>query len=163
VQRGERAPRDAAKTPDFYLEDFSATRFGKDGSVVQQLAAKKMTHYTEGIATDVVAPQLTNTPPGKAPMRIRADTGKVSPDNEDVYLTGNVIGIREAVAGKGQLTITTDYLHVRARDEKADTNKRVTLVDGNGTHVGGSLEVDNKARTIKLRNGVSGEIKAQPK
>ena len=163
VQRGEHAPGDATKTPDYYLEDFAATRFGKDGSVVQQLAAKKMTHYPEGIATDVLEPQLTNTPPGKAPMRIRADAGKISPDNEDVYLTGNVIGIREPAAGHGKLTITTEYLHVRTRDEKADTNKRVTLVDGNGTHVGGSLEVDNKARTIKLRNGVSGEIKAHPK
>jgi lipopolysaccharide export system protein LptC len=162
VQRGERAPADTAKIPDYYLEDFSATRFGKDGTVVQQLAAKRMTHYAEGVPTDVIEPQLTNTPPGKAPMRMRADTGKVSPDNEHVYLMGNVVGVREASAGHSKLTVTTEYLHVRPRDEKADSNKRVTIVDGNGTHVGGSLEVDNKARTIKLRNGVTGEIKAHP-
>jgi lipopolysaccharide export system protein LptC len=162
VQRGERAPADTAKIPDYYLEDFSATRFGKDGTVVQQLAAKRMTHYSEGVPTDVIEPQLTNTPPGKAPMRMRADTGKVSPDNEHVYLMGNVVGVREASAGHSKLTVTTEYLHVRPRDEKADSNKRVTIVDSNGTHVGGSLEVDNKARTIKLRNGVTGEIKAHP-
>ena len=44
VQRGDRTPGAAAKIPDYYLEDFSATRYGKDGSVVQQLAAKRMTH-----------------------------------------------------------------------------------------------------------------------
>ena len=162
VQRGDRPLGDSTKTPDYYLEDFSATRFGKDGTVVQQLAAKKMIHFQEGLPTEVLEPQLTNTPPGKPPMRMRADTGKVSPDNEHVYLMGNVVGIREATPGHSKLTVTTEYLHVRPRDEKAESNKRVTIVDANGTHVGGSLEVDNKARTIKLRNGVTGEIKANP-
>ena len=162
VQRGDRTPSDTAKIPDYYLEDFSATRYGKDGSVVQKLAAKRMTHYPEGLPTEVVEPQLTNTPPGKAPMRVRADTGKVSSDNEHVYLMGNVVGVRDATPNSSKLTVTTEYLHVRPREEKADTNRRVTIVDANGTHVGGSLEVDNKARTLKMRNGVSGEIKAHP-
>jgi lipopolysaccharide export system protein LptC len=162
VQRGERGPRETAKEPDYYLEDFSATRFGKDGTIIQQLAAKKLTHYPEGIPTDVVAPELSNTPPGRPPMRVRADSGKISPDNEHVYLMGNVVGVREGAPGHSPLTVSTEYLHVLPRVEKADSNKRVTIVDGNGTHVGGALEADNKARTIKLKNGVTGELKAHP-
>jgi lipopolysaccharide export system protein LptC len=162
VQRGDRGPSTAAKEPDYYLEDFSATRFGKDGTIVQQLAAKKLTHYSEGIPTDVEAPELSTTPPGRPAMRVRADSGKISPDNEHVYLTGNVVGVREGTPGHSPLTVSTEYLHVRPREEKADSNKRVTIVDGNGTHVGGALEADNKARTIKLKNGVTGEMKAHP-
>jgi LPS export ABC transporter protein LptC len=66
VQRGDRGAGAVNKEPDYYLEDFAATRFGKDGSVVQQLAAKKLTHYPDGVPTEVLEPQLVNTPPGKA-------------------------------------------------------------------------------------------------
>jgi lipopolysaccharide export system protein LptC len=163
VQRGDRGPAAALKEPDYYVEDFAATRYGKDGTVVQQLSAKKMTHYPEGIPTDVIEPQLVNTPPGKAPMRIRANTGSISPDNEHVYLQGNVVGVREAMGGHSKLTIRTEYLHVTPRNEQAETNRRVTITDDNGTHTGGSLQADNKARVIRLRNGVTGEIVAHPK
>jgi lipopolysaccharide export system protein LptC len=163
VQRGDRGAAAARKDPDYYLEDFAATRYGKDGSIVQQLAAKKMTHYADNIPTDVVAPQLVNTMPGKAPMRVRADRGSISPDNEHVYLQGNVVGIRDAIPGHGKMTITTEYLHVTPRTEQAETNKPVTLVDSNGTHTGNSLQADNKARVIRLRNGVHGEIVPHPK
>jgi len=163
VQRGGRGPGAPAKDPDYYVEDFAATRFGKDGSVIQQLAAKKLTHYPEGIPTEVIAPQLVNTQPGAAPMHVRADTGILSPDNENVYLQGNVVGVRDAIAGHSKLTITTEYLHITPKNEQAETNKRVTIVDDNGTHTGVSLQADNKARVIRLRNGVTGEIVAHPK
>jgi lipopolysaccharide export system protein LptC len=161
VSRGEHADGRQIKDPDYYVEDFAATRFGRDGSVVQQLAAKKLTHYPEGSPTEVIEPQMVNTPPGKAPMRIRADSGKISPDNEHVYLMGHVVGERDATATQSKLTLMTEYLHVVVKDEKADSDKRVTITDAMGTHVGGTLEADNKARTLKLRNGVTGEI--QPK
>ncbi|MEP6701386.1 MAG: LPS export ABC transporter periplasmic protein LptC [Betaproteobacteria bacterium] len=163
VQRGTRGDRQGAKDPDYYVEDFAATRFGKDGSVIQRLAAKKLTHYPEGTPTDVIEPQLVNTPPGKPPMRVRADTGRISSDNENVYLTGNVVGIRDPAGGHGKLTVSTEFLHITPRDEKADSDKRVTIVDDNGTHTGGALRADNKARTLSLRNGVTGEIRAHPK
>jgi lipopolysaccharide export system protein LptC len=163
VQRGGRAAGTGPKEPDYYLEDFAATRFGKNGSVIQRLSAKKLTHYPEGIATDVIAPELINTQPGAAPMHVTANTGSLSPDNEHVYLQGNVVGVRDAIPGHSKMTIRTEYLHVTPRNEQAETNKRVTITDDNGTHVGGALEADNKARVIRLRNGVTGEIVAHPK
>jgi lipopolysaccharide export system protein LptC len=158
VQGGGRGSAVAGGDPDYFVEDFAATSFGKDGSVIQQLTARKLTHYPDGQPTQVVAPLLTDTQPGKPPMRVRADVGRVSADNEHVYLTGNVVAERDADAGKGKITLATEYLHVQPKLEKADTNRRVTITDATGTHVGGTMEADNKARTLKLRNGVTGEI-----
>lgn len=160
VQGGGRGPRAATSEPDYFLEDFSATRFGLDGSVVQQLSAKKMVHYPEGIPTEIHGPTLTDTQPGRATMRARAEIAKVSPDNEHIYLTGNVVAEREARDGKGgTLVVTTDYLHVQPKLERAETDRRVTIVDATGRHVGNGMIADNKSHTIKLRNGVSGELK----
>src|SRR5436190_11376194 len=77
--RGNRPPR---TDPDYFLEDFSATRFGQNGSVVQQLTAKKLVHFPEGIPTEVETPRLVDTQPDRPPMRTRADAAKISADNE---------------------------------------------------------------------------------
>ena len=100
---------------------------------------------------------------GKPPTRVRADVGRVSADNEQVYLTGNVVAERDADAGKSTITLATEYLHVLPKAEKADTDRRVTITDATGTHVGGAMEADNKARTLKLYDGVTGELRATPK
>lgn len=163
VQNGGRGSGVGGQDPDYFVEDFAATSFGKDGSVIQQLSARKLTHYAEGRPTQVVAPVLTDTQPGKPPLRVRADTGEVSTDNEHVYLTGNVVAEREAAAGRSRITLATEYLHVQPKSEKAVTDRRVTITDATGTHVGGAMEADNKARTLQLRNGVTGEIRSASK
>ena len=159
VKGGGRDARTGPGDPDYFLEDFAATSFGKDGSVIQHLAAKKLAHYPDGQPTLVEAPQLTDTQPGKPPMRVRADSRRVSGDNEHVYLTGNVVLERDAAAGRSKITLASEYLHVQPKLEKADTDRRVTITDATGTHAGGALVVDNKARTLKLSNGVTGEIR----
>jgi lipopolysaccharide export system protein LptC len=163
VQGGGRGAGAARQDPDFFLEDFAATSFGKDGSVIQQLAAKKLTHYPDGQPTQLVAPLLTNTQPGKPPTRVRADIGQVSAGNEQVYLTGNVVAERDADTGKSKITLATEYLHVQPKLERADTDRQVTITDATGTHTGGAMEADNKARTLRLRNGVTGEIRLESK
>ena len=163
VQGGGRGARPAKQDPDYFLEDFAATRFGADGSVIQQLTAKKMVHYPDGLPTQVEGPQLTVTAPGKAPMRARADSARISPDNEHIYLTGNVVAERDAKSGKDQLLLTTDYLHVQPKLERADTDRRVTITNASGRHVGGAMESDNKAHTLKLRNGATGELSPRPR
>ena len=162
VQGGGRGARPAIPEPDYFLEDFSATRFGVDGSIVQQLRASKMIHYPEGLPTLVETPNLTDTQPGRAPTRARATSAKISADNEHIYLTGSVVAERDAQGGRGKLVVTTEYLHVQPKLERADTDQRVQIVDASGTHIGNGMEVDNRAHTIKLRNGVTGEMPRRP-
>jgi lipopolysaccharide export system protein LptC len=162
VQRGSIGGSSERKEPDYYLDDFAATRYGADGSIVQKLTAKRLTHYSGDAPAEVTAPELVTTTPGRPTLSVRADRGTISPDNENVWLAGRVVGIRQATATQSRLTITTDYLHVRPREEKADTDHKVTIADANGTHTGNALEADNKARTLRLRNGVVGELNAHP-
>ena len=152
----------AHQNPDYYLEDFAATRFGRDGSVVQRLAAKKMMHYADTLPTELLQPTLIDTPPGRPPMQVSADLGKVSQDTNHIYLSGHVVATREANARQSKLYLSTDYLHVLPREEKAVTDHQVTITDAMGTHVGGAMEMDNKARTLRLHGGVTGEIKSTP-
>ncbi|MEO8132650.1 MAG: LPS export ABC transporter periplasmic protein LptC [Betaproteobacteria bacterium] len=162
VQRTSPGDGRADQDPDYYLEDFAAMRFGPDGSIVQRLTAKRMLHYSETRPTELIEPTIVVTPPGKSPMQVRSDIGKVSQDTNHVYLRGHVVATREADARQSKLTLSTEYLHVVPREEKAMTDRSVTITDAIGTHVGGAMEMDNKARTLRLHGGVSGEIKSAP-
>ena len=162
VQDGNRGARPPKSDPDYYLEDFSATRFGLDGSVVQQLTAKKLIHYPESTPTEIESPDLVDTQPGRQTMRARADTAKVSHDNEHIYLSGNVVAERDARDNSGKTVLNADTLHVQPKLERANSDQRVTIVDATGRHVGNAMEADNKLHTIKLRNGVTGELPAHP-
>lgn len=158
VQNGGRPDHAQKVDPDYYLEDFAATRFGLDGSVVEQLTAKKMVHYPESVPTEIDSPDLVDTQPGRAMVRARADKATISPDSENIVLTGNVIAEREPKGNRGRLVVTTEYLHVLPKLERADSDRQVTIVDSSGRHIGNAMEVDNKAHTIRLRNGVTGEL-----
>jgi len=162
VQRGGRGDDPRSRDPDYYLEDFAAMRYGTDGTIVQKLAARRLTHYPGERPAEVTAPELVTTPPGRPAMSVRADRGTISFDNENVWLAGNVVGVRFPTERDSKLTISTDYLHVVPRQEKADTDHKVTITDAKGTHTGNALLADNKARTVRLSNGVSGQINAQP-
>jgi lipopolysaccharide export system protein LptC len=162
VRQGGRTDGSAAKDPDYYLENFAATRYGPDGSVVQKLAAKRLTHFSGDTPSEATAPELVTTTPGRPQLSVRADRGTISVDNENVWLAGNVVGVRHAAGKQGMLTITTEYLHVRPREERADTDRRVTITDASGTHTGNALFADNKARTVRLFNGVTGELNVHP-
>ena len=161
VQHG-RPARPQKTDPDFFLEDFSATRFGIDGSVIQQLTAKKMIHYPEPTPTEIDSPNLVDTQPGRQTMRATADSARVSHDNEHIYLTGNVVAERDSKDNKGKTVLNADTLHVQPKLERADSDGKVTIVDATGRHVGNAMEADNKSHTIKLRNGVVGELPAHP-
>lgn len=161
VQRSAVDDGRAKQEPDYYLEDFAATRFGTDGSIVQRLSAKRLMHYSETLPTELVAPTLIDTPPGRPPMQVQAELGKISQDTNHVYLTGHVVATREADAQRSKLTLASEYLHVLPREEKAMTDKTVTITDATGTHVAAAMEMDNKARTMRLHGGVTGEIKSK--
>ena len=162
VKNGGRPAPTQKSDPDYFLEDFSATRFGLDGSVVQHLTAKKMIHYPESTPTEIESPDLIDTQPGRPPMRARASAAKVSPDNEHIYLSGNVVAERDSKDNSGKTVLTADTLHVQPKLERADSDGKVTIVDATGRHVGNAFEADNKLHTIKLRNGVVGELPARP-
>jgi len=65
----------------------------------------------------------------------------------------------------GPLTLTTDYLHVIPKLERAETDRPVTIRESRGIIEAVGLELDNKTKTLKLKSRVTGsfEPSALPK
>lgn len=143
--------------PDYWVENFTATRMGTDGVPRHVLTAAKMTHYPDNDSTDLVRPRLTDIPVNLPPIHSQAQAGKVSSNGEQVWLTGEVKVIREAGNGQSELTVTTDYLHVIPDKSFVQTDRKIVMHNANTDVSAVGMELDGKAHVIKFLSRVKGQ------
>jgi lipopolysaccharide export system protein LptC len=87
----------SSRTPDYVVENFSAILMDEAGLGRHVLLAKKMVHYPDDDSTDLEQPRLIDTQPGKPAMQVKADEARMTSSGEDIYLSGNVMVVRNAV------------------------------------------------------------------
>jgi lipopolysaccharide export system protein LptC len=152
--------------PDLYVENFKATSLDDKGRVHQAVVARIARHYPDDDSTDLEAPQITFSEPGKPRLTVTADKASVAGDREHVVFTGHVKGVRDAssdTAHDGPTTITSEYLLVMPKEDKIVTDKAVTIADPRGIISATGMEYDNKSKTVKLKSRVSGQFEPQQK
>ncbi len=96
-----------------------------------------MVHYPDDDTTDLEQPRFINTEPGKPAMQVKADQAKMSSNGEDIYLSGNVMVMRNAGKGRGETTMTTSFLHLIPDDDIAKTDKPVVITGNECGYQGG--------------------------
>jgi lipopolysaccharide export system protein LptC len=58
----------------------------------------------------------------------------------------------------GPVTMTTEFLRIVPKEGRASTDKAVTIEEPRGIIHGVGMELDNKAKTLKLNSGVRGTL-----
>ena len=98
-------------------------------------------------------------------MARTAARGKVSPDRDHAWFSGNVRAVRDAPPGGaedgtpgGTMTLTSESLHVETQKERLDTPDAVTIEEPRGIIRGVGLEFDNVAKTAILKHQISGTM-----
>jgi lipopolysaccharide export system protein LptC len=165
------APRRDGSTrhdPDLYIENFRAVSFDADGRPRQSLAAVRAQHFPDDDGIEIAGASLALTDPGRPRMSVSADAALIPASRETVIFTGNVRASRDAAPpakpgdkGSGPVTLTTDYLRVDPRQGRAVTDKPVTIEEPRGIIHSVGMELDNNARTLKLKGGVRGTLQPE--
>ena len=153
----------AADAPDFVVDHFQATRMNLDGTQRYEVIAKKMVHYAEKDSSVLDEPQLFHYDPQSATMSIRANQGILSNNGEDAYFVGDVHVHRAAYGTNSEMSLLTTYLHVLPDQDLAQTDREVTLTNGNSTLNGVGLEFNNKTHEMKLLSKVKGQFETPAK
>jgi len=81
---------------------------------------------------------------------ITADNGRLEQGGERVLIEGNVVIVRDADAKDEAATLKTQTLLVLPDTGIARTRSEVTMETASGRAVANGLEVDNRARTMRL-------------
>ena len=162
---GRRDDGSSRHDPDLFIERFSAVTFDDNGNVRQMLAAKRAEHFPDDGSVDLVGPAFEVTEPGKPRLAVTADKGTVSGDRETVTLRGNVRATRDAAPPTardptplGAATFLTETLRIIPKEQRAETDARVTIEEAHGIISGVGMVLDNNARTVKLKSSVRGTL-----
>ena len=143
--------------PDFIVDNFSAVTLNEQGTPRFMIAAQKMLHYPDDDSTHLQAVQLTSLFADRPALHISASNGSISGKGDEVFLRDEVKIIRAASAGQSELVFTTNYLRVIPDRDLADTDQAVTITDARNRISATGMQLDNKARTIKLLAQVRSE------
>jgi len=153
--------------PDIVIENFRAVTLDANGAPSQSISGRRAVHFGDDGTTEFEDPMLAQTETGKPAFRITAKRARLTGNREEVFFEGNVRAQRDAgpaVPGQtasGAILVTTEYLHVIPGKETATTDKAVTIEDPRGIIRAVGLELDNKAKTLKLKSAVSGTMQPQ--
>lgn len=148
------APDAPRASPDYIIEGFTATRLGADGKPLYTLAAQHMVHFPRDDTTQLIAPAFSQFDPVQPPLRISAQHGFVSTDGEHVYLTRNVVVIREAGPNIEKVTARTESLHLQPDRDLAETDMPVSVDSATLKFTANRMRLDNKNRILKLSSRV---------
>jgi LPS export ABC transporter protein LptC len=97
---------------------------------------------------------------------VTAETGRLTSDRENAYFRGNVKAVRDAEKGadgktSGPITLTTEYLHVMPREDRAMSDKPVTIQEPRGIIRANGFVLNDRDKTIVVKNGLRGTIEPQ--
>ena len=143
--------------PDAIVENFSATRLNELGTPRFIMAASKMLHFPDDDSTTLEMPRLTSLSAERPDIHIIAKRGILSSKGDEVILRGEVEVLREADAQNGISSLRTEYLHILPDQDLLNSDRAVKIVDGHNTVYATGLEMDNKARTVRLLSQVRSE------
>ena len=136
--------------PDLMVDKFNATKLGEDGRVLYTLAATKMVHYPDDDSAHLEAVTLEAFEPRQPPLTVTAERGRLEQGGDRVWIEGNVVVVRQGDGRIEPARLTTDQLLVLPDAGLARTSSAVTLDSPSGHAVAAGLEMDNRARTMKL-------------
>ncbi len=140
--------------PDYTVDGFVATAMDKNGKPQYVLRAKRMEHYPDTDATELIEAVVTQYTPGQPPMHVRAGRARMDQKGRQVTFLDKVELWREAGGGKPQMTLQTNLLHVWPDSKKASTDQPVQLTEGGRRVNAIGMELDQNTRRVTLLNKV---------
>jgi lipopolysaccharide export system protein LptC len=140
--------------PDYIMSNFVTSQTDINGSLRYKLAAAEMRHFPDDDTTNLQQPRYTQFNIDKPYTQVEALRGYIASDGEQVQLVDNVKITRQAYAGKGEMTIETEYLNILPNEDLVRTNSPVVIKQAPKTVIyatGMVYEKDKKTMTLLHR------------
>ena len=147
--------------PDYYVDGLTAISLDASGRTKHTLIAQKMTHYPDDDTTLLVAPKYVTNITAGSTVTVTARDALLSADGENIYFKNEVRVVRAPAAGKSELVLETNYLHLIPDENIATTDQPVRITDGNAVVTASGLELNSETRILNLRGRVKG-VYTQP-
>ena len=152
----ERREQVSRHIPDYFLNDFTATTMGPQGRPEYRLSAVRMEHYPDTDTAELTQPRIVLYESGEENWHARADSGRVGPGGELVYLSGDVEILQPSEAGKPSRMLVTDYVRIYPQRDYVETDAPVTLTGPQTRIQGVGMRAYLEQERLELLSDVSG-------
>ncbi|MDN5848865.1 MAG: LPS export ABC transporter periplasmic protein LptC [Nitrococcus sp.] len=121
--------RHSEKQPQatYYFRDFHLHATRPDGRTDYAIHGKRMTYYQKADVSLIAQPVWTVYVPTGAPWQGRSDEARTAAGGSEVQLLGDVRLQRPATSVNPAITLKTQRLHLRPREDYAATDAHVTV------------------------------------
>ena len=152
--------RPPSHDPDAIIENFTIQNLNDSGKLQYTFSAPKMQHFPDDGSGEVLYPRVVQISADGGNYVATANRGTINRQNEEVFLYGNVLVLREATREEPELRARTEFLHVLAGQGILRTNQTVTISDGRSTLTGVGMVIDKAKQQFTLQSQVKGTFDA---
>lgn len=136
--------------PDYFVENFRYFNIKPNGKAQYEANGTKMTHYPADDTYLIENPVLITQNRNGQIETISSKEAFVEDFNSKVHMRENVVMEREATAGKGPVTLTSEYVLVFPDDEIMTSDREVTIKNDTSTLTGIGLYANNATREMQI-------------
>lgn len=139
---------------DFFLTKVTQQHFNSKGTLVRQLHADRLEHYTDSNRFKFVEPIFVFFHDLEAPWQVTAKLGFSTHGQQQFYLKDKVKITRDRTKFNSLVTVDTDHLTVYPELKVANTDAVVSFLEDANFMQGKGADVDFNKGFIKLASKV---------
>lgn len=140
--------------PDYYANNLETYILDETGSPGYYLKTTALTHYPDNNTTELSEPEFLLFKQGQITWSINAASGQIKPDNNKIYLSGNVLAQDKFTKQKTRLK--TNTLLLKPESKTAETEAHILIEDSHGKTEATGLSADLNNNRLKLLANVRG-------
>lgn len=148
----------AAGEPDYFVDRMALLTMNDAGAPAYRLQASSLTHFPADDMAQFEAPVMVSLDPARPRVTVTADRGRLlnqaSRREHEVQLSGHVNVVREARKDSAELVAVTDFAVVLPSADIVRTDRPITITHGPHRLEAVGMELDNKARRLRLDSKV---------
>ncbi len=138
--------------PDYFVENFRYFSIKPTGEAQYEAKGTKLTHFPANDTYLIDNPVLITQNRSGQIETISSKEAFIEDFNSKVHMRENVVMKREAGAGKGPITLTSEYVLVFPDEEIMTSDREVVIKSDDSTLTGTGLYSNNATREMQISN-----------
>jgi lipopolysaccharide export system protein LptC len=137
--------------PDLIVENFTARKLGRDGTLRYTLVARKMTHYPDDDSSVLETVSFEAVNPGEQPVSATSERGKLLNGGDKAIMEGNVVIKTDATNASPAWRLTTPQLILLPDENLAQSDAGIHLQSADGTLTAASFVLNTETRMLTMK------------
>ncbi|MFV2060485.1 MAG: LPS export ABC transporter periplasmic protein LptC [Gammaproteobacteria bacterium] len=160
-QKDKIVTHDTLINRDYYLEDFSSVIMDKTGSPYYKLISPHLDHYPVNQITKIAEPELYIYNSKEYPWKLIAKHAQITNKGNTIYFNGDVKLNKSSANSNENIVIMTDELSVFIKEQIAESDVKVTIIQGINRIQANGMKLNLENHTLELSSQVNGKYEIQ--